>query len=56
LLARPILLAFWSDEWKQYDFRGVKLRALKMRILNDSKVCTHIVGIYPEGMSSFCYL
>lgn len=50
--AQPLLLVFWSDEWNQYDYRGVKLRILKMRILNDPVIETHTVGVYPEGRYS----
>ena len=49
-----LLLVFWSDEWNQYDYRGVKLRQLKMRILNDQVIETHTIGVYPDGSLQLC--
>lgn len=51
-IAKLILLAFWSDEWREFDYRGVKLRVLKLRILNDTEIRTYVVGIYPEGATA----
>jgi len=49
-----LLLVFWSDEWNQYDYRGVKLRQLKMRVLNDQVIETHTIGVYPDGSLQLC--
>ena len=45
-----LLPVFWSDEFAQCSFRSMKLRKLKMRILNDPVVRTFVLGLYPEGM------
>lgn len=49
--AKPLLIVFWSDEWKQYN--GVKYRALYMRILNDTEITKHLIGVFPEGAFFF---
>lgn len=48
--AKLLLLAIWSDEYAQFEYRKKQYRIVTLRVLNSPVIEDHFIGIFPEGM------
>ena len=46
-----LLLALWSDEYAQFEYRKKQYRLVTLRILNSPIVEDFFVGVFPSGIA-----
>lgn len=48
--AKLLVLALWSDEYAQFEYRKKQYRIVTLRVLNSPIVEDFLVGVFPSGM------